>query len=208
MNEGSLGIHQIELVIKSCPCFSDGCRIRQHAHGSLYLSKISSGNNSWRLVIDSNLESSWAPVNELDGSLGFDGSNGCVDILGNNISSVQKAAGHVLSMPWVTLNHLVCRLEARVGDLRYSQLFMVSLLSRDDWSISNEGEVNPGVGNQIGLELSQINIKGSIESQRSSDRRDDLSDQSVEVGIRGSLDIQVSSTDIINGFIVNHESTV
>ena len=43
------------------------------------------------------LETSRAPVDELDGSLGFDGSNGGVDVLGDNVSAVQHAAGHVFT---------------------------------------------------------------------------------------------------------------
>jgi hypothetical protein len=57
--------------------------------GTLYFSQITSWYNSWWLVVDSDLESSWTPVDELDGSLCLDGGNGCVDILGDNISSVR-----------------------------------------------------------------------------------------------------------------------
>ena len=54
-----------------------------------------------------NLESSWAPVDELDGALGLDGGDGGVDVLGDNITTVQHAAGHVFTVTWITLNHLV-----------------------------------------------------------------------------------------------------
>ena len=54
---------------------------------------------------------------------------------------------------------------------------MVGFLSRDDWSISYQREVNPGVGHQVGLELSEIDIQGTIESKRGSDGRHDLSNQ-------------------------------
>jgi hypothetical protein len=50
------------------------------------------------LVIDSDFETSWTPIYELDGSLCLDGSNGGIDILWNNITSVQHTAGHVLSV--------------------------------------------------------------------------------------------------------------
>jgi len=46
---------------------------------------------------------------------------------------------------------------------------MVSLLSRDDGSIGDKGEVNPGIRHQVGLELSKIDIEGSIEAEGSSD---------------------------------------
>ena len=58
----------------------------------------------------------------MDGPLGLDGGNGGVDILGDNITTVQHAARHVLAMAGITLNHLVAGLETSVGDLRDGQL--------------------------------------------------------------------------------------
>merc|ERR1711997_504795 len=88
VDKGSLGVHQIELVVKSGPCFGNGGGVREHADGSLDLGKIATWNNGWWLVIDTDFETSWAPINELDGSLGLDVGNGGVDILGDNITSV------------------------------------------------------------------------------------------------------------------------
>lgn len=61
---------------------------------------------------------------------------------------------------------------------------------------------------QVGLELSQVDVEGTIESEGGSDGGDDLSNQSVQVGVCWSLDVQVTSADIVDGFIVNHEGTV
>ena len=73
------------------------------------------------------LETSWAPVNELDGSLGFDGGNGGVDVLGDNITTVQHAAGHVFTVSWIALDHLVGWFETSVGDFSNGELFVVCL---------------------------------------------------------------------------------
>ena len=35
-----------------------------------------------------------------------------------------------------------------------------------------------------------------------------MTDQSVKIGVGWSFDIQVTSADIIDGFVINHESTV
>ncbi len=71
------------------------------------------------LVVDSNFEASGTPVNKLDGSLGLDGGNGSVDILRDNISAIEQAAGHVLAVTGVALDHLVGRFKAGVGDLSH-----------------------------------------------------------------------------------------
>ena len=52
------------------------------------------------------LETSRTPVDELDGSLGLDGGNGGIDILGDDISTVEETTGHVLSVTGIALNHL------------------------------------------------------------------------------------------------------
>jgi len=62
--------------------------------------------------------------------------------------------------------------------------------------------MDTGIRDQIGLEFGNINVQGSIESQTGSQGWDDLGDESVEVSVSGSLDVQLSSADIVDGFIV------
>lgn len=64
------------------------------------------------------------------------------------------------------------------------------------------------IRDQIGLEFSNINVQGSIESQRGSQRGNDLGYQSVQVGIGWSFNIQLSSADIIDSFIVQHNINI
>merc|ERR1719499_2190746 len=208
VNKSSLGIHQIKLVVKSGPGLSNGSGVGQHTHCSWGLGQISTRNDSWWLVVDTNLETSWTPVHKLDASLGLDGGNSSIDILGDHISSVQEATGHVLAMSWVTLDHLVGWLKASIGDLTNCKLLMVSLLSRDDGGIGDQREVDPGVWHQVGLELSQINIESSIKPERCSDGGNNLTNESVEIVIGWSLNIEVSPADVIDGLIVHHEGTV
>ena len=82
------------------------------------------------------------------------------------------------------------------------------LLSADNWCISYQREVNPWVGHKVGLELSQIHIECSIKPERCRYGRYNLADETVQVGVGRPLNIQVSAADIIDSFIVHHESTV
>jgi hypothetical protein len=208
VDKGSLGVHQIKLVIQTSPGLSDGGGVAQHADCTLHLGQITSWNDGRWLVVDSDLESSWTPIDELDGSLGLDGSNGSVDILRNDITSVQHAAGHVLSVTWIALHHLVGWLEAGVGNLSNGQLLVVSLLSRDDWSIGGQREVDTWVWHQVGLELGQVDVQGTIETQRGSDRADDLANQTIQVGVGWTFNVEVTTTDVVDGLIVDHEGAV
>ena len=64
------------------------------------------------------------------------------------------------------------------------------------------------VWHQVGLELSNINVQSTIESEGGSEGGDDLSDESVQVGVGWSLDIEVSSADIVNGLVIEHDGDI
>jgi len=135
VDEGTLGVHKIELMIEAGEDLSDGSGVGQHADGTLDLGEVTTWNDGWWLVVDTTLETSWAPVNELDGALGLDTSNRSVDVLWNNVTTVHKAASHVLSVTWITLGHHGGWLEDGVGDLRDAEVLVVGLLGADDWSV-------------------------------------------------------------------------
>jgi len=59
------------------------------------------------------------------------------------------------------------------------------------------------VWHQVGLELRNIDIEGTIETKGSRQRRDNLSNQPVQVGVRWSLNIQVASADIVQGLVID-----
>jgi hypothetical protein len=64
------------------------------------------------------------------------------------------------------------------------------------------------VWDQVGLEFSDIDVQSTIESEGSSQTGDDLSDESVQVGVGWSFDIEVSSADIVDGFVIQHERDI
>jgi len=135
MDESSFGVHKIEFMIDSGEDLSDGSGVRDHADSSHDFGEITTWDDGWWLVVDTAFETGWAPIDELDGSLGLDGGNGSVDVLGDDITSVHHAAGHVFTVSWVALGHHGSWLEGGVGDLSDGELLVVSFLSRDDWSV-------------------------------------------------------------------------
>ena len=133
------------------------------------LGQITTWDDGWWLVVDTDFETSWTPVDELDGSLGLDVGDRCVDILWYDITTVQETAGHVFTVSWVTFDHLVRWLETSVGDFRDGKLFVVCFFGRDDWCVGGEREVNTWVWDQVSLEFGKIDIEGTIESEGSGD---------------------------------------
>ena len=104
--------------------------------------------------------------------------------------------------------NLVGGFETGVGDLSHRQLLVVGLLGGDDGSVGGQREVDTGVGHQVGLELGQIHVEGTVEAQGGGDGGHDLADQTVEVGVGGALDVQVTAADVVDGLVVDHEGAV
>jgi hypothetical protein len=140
------------------------------------------------------LETGRAPVDKLDGSLRLDVGDSSVDILGDDVSSVEKTTGHVLALPGVALDHLVVALETRDCHLGYrvglverctsaeTMIDSLTLFGRDDGCVGSKREMDPRERNQVGLELVQIDVEGTVESKRCGNGGNDLGDETVEVG--------------------------
>lgn len=142
-------------------------------HSAVGLGEVAVGHLVRGLVADTKLEASRAPVDELDGPLGLEGGDGAVGILGDDIATVQQAGGHVLAVTGVALHHLVVGLEARHGHLLDRVGLVGGLGGRDDGRVGNEGEVDTRVGDQVGLELVQVDVERAVEAERSGDGGND-----------------------------------
>lgn len=98
---------------------------------------------------------------------------------------------------------------------------MVGFLGRQKGSVGGQGEMDTRetiqeyeplssrathrkhLRDKIGLELVQIDVQGTIETQRSGDGGDDLGDQPVQVGETGRHNTEFRLADVVNGLIVN-----
>ena len=121
MDEGPLGVHQVELVVQPGPCLHDGGGVGEAADRPVHLGQVSPRHHGGRLVVDADLEAGGTPVHKLDGLLGLHICNGGVDILGDHVSSVEETDCHVLAILRVTLHHLVLCLETGFGDHIHAQ---------------------------------------------------------------------------------------
>jgi hypothetical protein len=64
------------------------------------------------------------------------------------------------------------------------------------------------IWDQVSLELGDIDVKGTVESEGGSEGGDNLSNESVQVGVGWSLNIKVSSADIIDGFVIEDNGNI
>jgi len=176
-------------MIKSREDFGNSSRVGNHANSSHDFGQISTRYNSWRLIVDSDFESSWGPVNELDGSFGFDGGNRSIDIFWYDISSVHHGASHIFSVSWVTFCHHICWFKSRVSNFSNRELFVICFLSWDNWGIWWQHEMNTRIRNQVGLEFSDIDIQSTVKSKRGGKWWNNLSNESIQVGVGWSFNI-------------------
>ena len=186
----------------------NGGGVGDHADGALDLGEITTGHDGGGLVVDAALEAGGAPVDELDGALGLDGGNGGVDVLGDDVATVHEAARHVLAVAGVALGHHAGGLKDGVGDLGDGELLVVGLLGGDDGSVRGEHEVDAGVRHQVGLELGDVDVESTVETEGGREGRDDLSDETVEVGVGRTLNVEVAAADVVEGLVVKQKVTV
>ena len=180
----------------------------QNLHSAVDLGEIAVGHHLGGLVADAELEASGAPVDELDRPLRLERGDSSVGVLGDNVAAVQQAGGHVLAGAGVALDHLVVGLEARHGDLVDRVGLVSGLVGGDDRGVGDQREVDTGVGDQVGLELVQVDVERTIETQGSSDGGDNLGHQAVQVLVAGTLNSEVTAADVVDGLVVNHEAAV
>lgn len=83
-----------------------------------------------------------------------------------------------------------------------------ALLAGDDGCVADQRVVNTRVRHQVGLELVQVDIEGTVEAQTGRDRADHLSDQAVEMLVIWSRDVEVTSANVVDGFVVDQECAV
>jgi hypothetical protein len=53
---------------------------------------------------------------------------------------------------------------------------VIGFLGGDNWSIRGQHEMDSRIWDQVGLEFSDIDVQGSVESQRGGQRGDNLRD--------------------------------
>lgn len=68
--------------------------------------------------------------------------------------------------------------------------------------------MNAGVWDQVGLELVQIDIESTVETQGRCDGADNLGDQAIEVFVRGAGNVKVAAADVVDRLVVDKKSAI
>merc|ERR1711981_1451514 len=208
VHEGTLGVHEVELVVNAGQSLGHSSGVGNHGASAHDLGEIATRHHSGWLVVDTTLETSGTPVDKLDGALGLDGGHSGVHVLGDDVTTVHQAHSHVFTVTGVALGEHRSGLEHRVGDLTHGELLVVRLLSRDDRGVRRKHKVDARVWHQVGLELSDVDVQSAIETQRGSQRGRDLRNDAVQVGVRRALNVEAAAAHVVDGLVIQAEGHI
>jgi hypothetical protein len=170
VNEGTLGEHEIKLLVHAAEHLADGCGVGLHAHGTRKSRHVTAGDNHRGTAVQTGLETGGTPVNKLDGALVLDLVDGNAHILGNDVTTVHQAAGHVLALTRIALHKGVGRIEGGSGDLLHRVLLVRSTRLAHKRGVGGGEEVDARMRHQVDLELVDIHVKRALKAKRGSER--------------------------------------
>jgi len=208
VDEGTLGEHEIELLVHAAEHFADGSGVGLHAHSTRKSRHVATRDNHRRTAVETSLETSGAPIDKLDGALVLDLVDGSADILGDDITTVHQAASHVLALARIALDEGVGGLEGSGGDLLNRVHLVRSARLAHERSIRGGQEVDARVRHKVNLELVDIDVQRALEAERSGEGGNDLGDETVQVGVGRTRDIKIATADVIESLVVHEECAV
>ena len=103
------------------------------------------------------------------------------------------------------VNEWTHTLERKVMDL---EALVRALLARDDRRVADQRIVNARVRHQVGLELVQVDVESTVEAKAGRDGAHYLGDQTVEVLVIRTRNVEVTAADVVDGLVVDEECAV
>lgn len=181
--------------------------IRQHTDCSIDWTQITARYTCRWLIIDANLECRRTPIDKTYCLLALDVSYCEINFCRFDIASIEQATANVLAFSRVTFDKLWVWMEARVCYLLGWEICRCTI-TWNEWSISTEWEMNSWVGHKVSLKFNHVNVNCTWEAKGCGATRNNLTNDSIEVCICGTSNLQVGSTYVINGFIVKENITI
>jgi hypothetical protein len=83
-----------------------------------------------------------------------------------------------------------------------------ALLGRYNGCVADKRVVDSRVRHKVGLELVEINIERTVETQTGGDGADNLGNQAVQMLIVGTGNVQAATADIVDSLVINKERAV
>ena len=116
---------------------------------------------------------------------------------------------HAMYLPWrgSTLQSMRRRLEAGLVISATDSCSWYAFSAEITGRVRATHEVDARVRHQVGLELGHVDVERAVEAERRGERRDDLREQAVEVGVRRALDVEVAAADVVEASLSTMNET-
>jgi len=75
-------------------------------------------------------------------------------------------------------------------------------------SVGGSKEVDTRMRHKVNLELVDIHVKRALEAERGSQRGNNLRDETVQVGVRGTSNVEVLAADVIESLVIHEEGAI
>jgi hypothetical protein len=98
-------------------------------------------------MVDSELETSWTPLDQVKVGFGLEGSDSGTAVAGHDVSAVEKGDSHVLSIAGIADNHLVVWFEALEGQVRNLEGLMGRSGSTNNWGVGDQWVMDTWIWN-------------------------------------------------------------
>merc|ERR1719216_453315 len=211
VHEGALRVHQVKLGDEAlAEHAADGDVVRDHDDVPRGVGDVVALDADRGLVVQADLETGGAPVDEGDLVVGLDPLGDLVGLLGADVTAVVDGDGHVLVLGDVevgVLDEERGRVEGVVRDvLDGDGLEVLAALGLgQDGRDGRVHEVEARERDQVRLELVHVNVQLTVEPERGGHGGHGLGHDTVHVAVGGALHLEVALEDLVDGLVVEDQ---
>ena len=148
------------------------------------------------------------PLNEVGRVLGLDVKHLLLDLFGGHTTTEDGDDGQVTATARIAGGHHVLVVEHLAGEFGDGQSTVDLAAAGSQWGETTDVEVHTWEWLQVNVQLTEIGVELTRETQAGSDTRHDQGDEVVQVTIGRAGKLQSTEADIVQGLIVNAENFV
>mmetsp|Transcript_30832 Transcript_30832/g.70736 ORF Transcript_30832/g.70736 Transcript_30832/m.70736 type:complete len:212 (+) Transcript_30832:189-824(+) len=208
MHESSLGIHLVKVFGACLQHAAQSCVIRDVEQSSRCLRQVTLSDVRWWLTVDTHLDTSRRPIDELDLITSLESLVYSKDLLWNDIAPEHQTDRRILACTRIIAARLHGGLKCRHRELRHCKAITVHVSSRQAGRIAHGCKVYPRVGYHVRQEVRHVKIQLTAKPEGSRYRRHRLRQQAIHIRKCWALYAHAVLANSIHGLVVGKKGEV